>query len=1123
MEQSRAKDTIASLFNNRFDKVNFTSFISNLLNSASFTNQTLTQNNQIYDQFKEHIESLERLTTFKDQNDIEIDVLIVTLLKDTALDRARTMQRNFVASYLSNNNKDAALVAFVFPGSSDWRFSLISMESRYEGTKLVNESSPAKRWSFLVGKHEGSHTAQRQLLDILANDSEDPSLEELIEAFNIETVSKEFYEKYRELFDRMTEDLQKLIENDYAIEKDFREKQIKPEDFARKTMGQIAFLYFLQKKGWFGVKPGAEWGTGVRNFVRVLFERRETYGNNFFNDVLEPLFYEALALDRGSSAIYPKLNNVRMPFLNGGLFEPLNGYSWETTNITLPDESFSNDTKTKEGDIGDGILDIFDRYNFTVNESEPLEMEVAVDPEMLGKVFENLLPENIRKGKGAFYTPRPIVHYMCQESLINYLDTEMSHEVEKALIEAFIRDESSQLDLSDEIKSNAKKIDELLANIKVCDPAVGSGAFPLGLLNEIVKARAKIGEFIDSEYSIYDLKLHAISNSIYGVDLDPGAIEIAKLRFWLSLVVEEDSPSPLPNLDHKIMQGNSLISEYEGIKLFDDKLLVDRESRDAKIDEIENIIDSMQQQYFSLHAKGEYKNSSKFELEERVKPLLNKIKTLKKQNTQEVESSGLFEHENVNKQIAQNRAKALKAKVAEHISTHSQSDKERLKVEIEELKWSLIEITLQVKGELERLDEIKILRRQRIKPFFIWKLEFADVFKNGGGFDIVLANPPYIDSEEMIRTNNEVRELLNTTYLSTSGNWDIFVPFIEFGVNILRNKGSLCYIVPNKLIGAKYTAKLKNLLLEKDIVEIKDFSKLNVFDKVSVYPITFLLKNQKPILKNDVSIVIMEDLYKNGFVNKINKSLFYEDIYWDRYFFNADIVKLLTKLYSMKKIKETYLNITGAATVGEAYQIKEKVIDSDSLNGKKLINTGTIDPYTSLWGNKKTQYLKNAYRHPMVIDDEIEKINPKRLAQSRSEKIIIAGMSKHIEAYLDSGEYLAGKSTTIILDNSNKLLFLTGILNSKLVAFYVSTFFHSLKMSGGYLNISKEIIQNIPLPTNDEIREKNFIGMIKNIANKIKLEPSFNAKETQSKIDELVYTLYNLNDKEISVVENYIN
>ena len=291
MEISKAKDTIASLFNNQFDKVNFISFISNLLNSASFANQSLTQNNQINDQFKDHIESLERLTTFSDENDNEIDVLIVTLLKDTALDRARTMQRNFVARYLSDNYKDAALVAFVYPGSSDWRFSLISMESRYEDTKLIEKYTPAKRWSFLVGKYEGSHTAQRQLLKILANDSEDPSLEELIKAFNIETVTKEFYEKYRELFDRMTIHLEKLILEDQDIKNDFENKQIKPRDFARKTMGQISFLYFLQKKGWFGVRPGEEWGTGVvRNFVRKLFEKRETYGSNFFNDVLEPLY-----------------------------------------------------------------------------------------------------------------------------------------------------------------------------------------------------------------------------------------------------------------------------------------------------------------------------------------------------------------------------------------------------------------------------------------------------------------------------------------------------------------------------------------------------------------------------------------------------------------------------------------------------------------------------------------------------------------------------------------------------------------------------------------------------------------------------------------------------------------
>ena len=144
---------------------------------------------------------------------------------------------------------------------------------------------------------------------------------------------------------------------------------------------------------------------------------------NFFNDVLEPLFYDTLATDRGHEAWCNRFN-CRIPFLNGGLFEPLADYDWRKTDIILPNKLFTNTERTKAGDIGTGILDVFDRYNFTVNEAEPLEKEVAIDPEMLGKVFENLLEVKApQRSKGSFYTPREIVHYMCQESLINYLDT----------------------------------------------------------------------------------------------------------------------------------------------------------------------------------------------------------------------------------------------------------------------------------------------------------------------------------------------------------------------------------------------------------------------------------------------------------------------------------------------------------------------------------------------------------------------------------------------------------------------------------------------------------------------------------------------------------------------------
>ena len=218
------------------------------------------------------------------------------------------------------------------------------------------------------------------------------------------------------------------------------------------------------------------------------------------------------------------------------------------------------------------IFDVFDLYNFTVKEDEPLEKEIAIDPEMLGKVFENLLPENIRKGNGAFYTPREIVHYMCQESLINYLDTQLNKDtkiIEKEDISVLVKradsvyinkNQGNSEILPKSIKPNAKAIDTALENIKICDPAIGSGAFPVGIMTELVRIRIALNDYLeqDKNRTSYELKRNAIENSIYGVDLDSGAVEIAKLRFYLSLVVDEENIKdirPLPNLDFKIMQG----------------------------------------------------------------------------------------------------------------------------------------------------------------------------------------------------------------------------------------------------------------------------------------------------------------------------------------------------------------------------------------------------------------------------------------------------------------------------------------------------------------------------------------------------------------------------------------
>ncbi|MFH1943224.1 MAG: class I SAM-dependent DNA methyltransferase, partial [bacterium] len=677
MDKQQAQNLIRETFEAAFDKERFTRFVKNLLNQiedASFT----YQGNYIPDAYKPYILSLQRIGKYSD-GEHQIDILFVHLKKETSLERARTMQRNFIAWYLNGSRggemKDAALVAFVSPSEADWRFSLVKMDYRFEETKtgkikVKEEFTHARRWSFLVGSNEASHTAQSRLEPVLTDDEHNPSLDQLEEAFNIETVTKEFFKEYRDLFIRTKEALDKILKSDPKVKTDFNTKGVDTVNFSKKLLGQIIFLYFLQKKGWFGVERDAEWGTGSKHFLRELFKAKHGDYTNFFNDILEPLFYEALRRPRDDE--YYSRFNCKIPFLNGGLFDPIQDYDWVHTDINIPNELFSNTVITKEGDKGTGILDVFDRYNFTVKEDEPLEKEVAIDPELLGKAYEKfnaIRPDNfeeykfaLKSGKkgdeskfnkqfGVYYTPREIVHYMCQQSLINYLYTEMNtdvvsyekigdsqtdtfgneakvgqsdltiehsseSQVAKEDIEKLIRfgdqvgeneaafvekeqriaegkQKSTTLDskLPQSIRQNAERIDRALADITVCDPAVGSGAFPVGMMHEIVKTRNVLSVFMNPPDSpldrgenrgggrtTYQFKRECIEKSLYGVEIDPGAVEIAKLRLWLSLVVDEEdikNIKPLPNLDYKIVCGNSLVGVEKD--LFNNELFTELE------------------------------------------------------------------------------------------------------------------------------------------------------------------------------------------------------------------------------------------------------------------------------------------------------------------------------------------------------------------------------------------------------------------------------------------------------------------------------------------------------------------------------------------------------------------
>ncbi len=1144
MDKQKAQNLIKETFEKPFDKVKFASFIKNLLNQVEDAPFTY-QGNYIPDAYKPYISSLERLYKYSD-GEHEIDILVVQLKKHTSLERARTMQRNFIAWYLNGSRggkmKDAALIAFVSPGEADWRFSLVKMDYRFEETKdgkvkVKEELTPAKRWSFLVGSNEASHTAQSRLVNILADDEHNPTLKQLEEAFNIETVTKEFFFKYRELFIRTKEALDKVVAQDDKIKADFEAKGVDTVNFAKKLLGQIVFLYFLQKKGWFGVKRDAEWGTGSKNFLRELFEGKHGKYANFFNDILEPLFYEALRIDRSHDDHYYSRFDCKIPFLNGGLFDPIGNYDWVHMDINIPNELFSNTVKTKEGDEGNGILDIFDRYNFTVKEDEPLEKEVAIDPELLGKTYEKfnaIRPDNFEEYKatlksgqngsenkfnktfGVYYTPREIVHYMCKQSLINYLFTRaqeagLSEVINKQNIEdlievgdmiseheatAFIKQENIKNGnqkstkyvglLSDSIRKNAATIDNWLADITVCDPAVGSGAFPVGMMHEIVKARNLLSTFIqDPNRNIYTFKRECIEKSLYGVDIDPGAVEIAKLRLWLSLVVDEDDIrqiKPLPNLDYKIVCGDSLLG-------------------------------------YPYRPSG-----------------LEKIEKLKEQFFNETRPN----------------------------------EKNKLRQKIDEAIYSLYTDTEESLG---------------YKVNFDFTINFSEVFHKKGGFDVVIANPPYIGEKGHKEIFREVKKgSLGNFYL---GKMDYFYFFFHASLNIGKDKAVVAFITTNYYPTAKGAKKLRNDFKERAIIKnLMNFNELKIFESAlgQHNMITILQKGYDEKALAQTCITQREGLATAEVLQQILNSNDSETQYY----------KVAQKdLYDGD---ECYIRLAGVANTSD--NPIQKILDKIKFQGLSLgsicnVNTGLYTgadgvfvintqeisahfPYlNNLERNLLKSFFKNSdinkfftssktnsriiYHHekstyslneiPNILSylkkhkAKLEKRKdnslkgalkrgrwdvislPKIAIDFKGPKIVAPQRSPRNTFGYNEIPWYASADVYFITekDKSISLKYILALLNSSL---YYLWLYHRGKRKGESLELYQAPLSEIPIKKISENEQKTFIDIIDKILSITKSDDYLTnslkqakVKEYERQIDQLVYQLYGLTEEEIRIVE----
>lgn len=755
--------------------------------------------------FSSYVAGYSHVGNLRTEDKGKVIILSVKLQRDSSVENARSAQRNYIKRLIENSGSDAAIVAFYTDGQSKWRLSFVHMSLKLKvengALRQVDETTPAKRYSFLVGKSEPCNTAITRLSALISSKGT-VSLEEIENAFSVDRVTDEFFKLYCLNYKR----LYKYLRTNEEFLKEASRCGFSISQFAKKLMSQIVFLYFLQKKGWLGVASGNQWGTGKEDFVAELFRKAVDNGENFYECYLEPLFYQALNVNRGNDC-YCELFDCKIPFLSGGLFEPLNGYAWKECSIAVPNEIFSNH---REGDIysGDGILDVFGQYNFTMSEDEPLEREIAIDPEMLGKVFERLLDIDERKKRATYYTPQEIVHYMVQETIINYLvkKSGIPQEAIKKLItfgDTFVEEDLTKIANNDFDLSIPKEIvnlntglnlcsalDRYLSEFRLVDICVGSGAFILGAQNEIFKARKCLFSYIykmPMTYSqCYSLKRHILKENIFACDVDPCAVDISKLRLWLALIIEDacinnENPHPLPNLEYNIVCGDSIAD--------------------------------------SSFISGTKLNHSKFSNAD-----FGKLISLQHR---------LYDEHNWEK------ANALRKAIRD--SYHELICKELSRSQQQSYLKSIVDDS---------------------EPITEWLFRFPEIIMNGG-FDAVIGNPPYMNTEEMHSNfSKEMFDYYKNGFESSYKQFDICFLFTEKAMKLLNKNGVLCYIIPNKFYKTD-AGKMLRKLLGKHMIQMDDFGDMQLFLEKTIYSAIICCGKSSSKCMNYTNVTSLEKLWND--------------------------------------------------------------------------------------------------------------------------------------------------------------------------------------------------------------------------------------------------------------------
>lgn len=786
---------IKTLFSEKYNPENWKSLLKLLFKDKATSFYQIPQNRKRNDLKSHNIaESIFELGNIELDDNSRILFYEVQLIESKQVS-SKVSLRDIISSEITPGNEDGIIATFYNQKSKEWRLTFVSKSLYWdqEYNQIKTETQP-KRYTFLLGQGESIKTALNQfewLFHEIGN--KEITIAHLLKTFSVEKISNDFFKKYFDHFKLLVgyisdnPDAFSFFKTQVDNNKPNKEQQEDAEklvrQFVKKLMGRIVFLYFLQKKGWLGVPVDEPWGNGQKDFMSQLFASFADK-NNFYSQCLAPLFFETLNKDRKSSQDIFAITNTRIPYLNGGLFDK---DQVEPTEIKIIPQRFEE------------LFDFFDQFNFTIDENSPDDQDIGIDPEMLGLIFENLLEDN--KDKGTFYTPKEVVHFMCKESLSQYIaDTlqNVANEKELKEIATYVK-QSGKIDL-DVIKKFAQQIDKALTDCKICDPAIGSGAFPMGMVFEIMRLKKELHAFYKQEDFIYHKqKLNIIKNNIYGVDLDKGAVDIARLRFWLSLIVDEKEPKPLPNLDYKIMQGNSLVESFEDIAL--DKITADGVKIFGPPKQM-----ILGDEFDKPQKEIEFTVAEKIELKQWVEDYFSIDNLAKKQKLHNQIDGAVLNHLDKNTELFEKSALRQVAEIEDKFEKAGKNIADYPSGK-DYKTW----YTLKTKSETTR-SKLQQIQESAERPYFLWHLFFGNVLNEGKkGFDIVIGNPPYGGMKIDDATQQEYK-------LASK---DPYGAFMSMAINkLLKPNGILCYIVSDTWLTIKSHKPLRAQVLQYDLKNV---------------------------------------------------------------------------------------------------------------------------------------------------------------------------------------------------------------------------------------------------------------------------------------------------------------